>query len=412
MINWLLEQSVFFVCFISILLTFTIQLRRLLGASGYYALWAIIPIQLIFSMVSLSTFYPKFVTHNVYVVTASDVVSSSSQFVMSNHVLAFYVWITGSFLVSGLILFQHVNFNSKLNAKEANNQELQVLQDLCLPFLSEIKVKICDEVDTPIARGLWKNEVLLPPSFFKLTAEEQQLILEHEIVHLRRGDLYWNSLALIILIIFWFNPLAWFSYRHFRLAQEMACDSKVLESKSLIQKQTYARTFLIHSVSKKQELTTTLNYGGKEKMKDRINNIKTGRNFHWLTIPAAFSLLFGSLTFQAIGYTQDIGSNEIVSPIKRANPIYPEYAKKKGIEGTVLINFSIEKDGGVSDIQVIESDHDGLFDASAILALKKWVYNKPARKLRNQHIAIEFALTDKPKTSQYSNVEKIQIKGG
>ncbi|TKB46433.1 energy transducer TonB [Thalassotalea mangrovi] len=128
-------------------------------------------------------------------------------------------------------------------------------------------------------------------------------------------------------------------------------------------------------------------------------------------LPATILLALGLMTFQSIGATPAPDNNAEVSVIKRALPDYPKYAVKNGIEGTVLISFSIEKDGNVSDIQVAASDQDGLFDASAILGVQRWVYTKPAKKVRNNYVAIEFALTDNPATSNFSNVEKIQVRG-
>lgn len=124
-------------------------------------------------------------------------------------------------------------------------------------------------------------------------------------------------------------------------------------------------------------------------------------------ISMTIMLLFSFVTFQSIAHQTDAA----VTPIKRAVPLYPKYAIKKRIEGTVLVNFSIEQDGNVSDIQVVASDQDGLFDASAILGVQKWLYTKPAQKIRNNYAAIEFALTDTPATSQFTNVEKIQVRG-
>jgi len=100
-----------------------------------------------------------------------------------------------------------------------------------------------------------------------------------------------------------------------------------------------------------------------------------------------------------------------VSVVKRALPVYPNYAIKHKIEGTVLINFSIDRDGNASDIEVVASDKDGLFDATAILGVQKWVYTKPARKLKNNYVAIEFITTDNPQVSKFANVEIIQVVG-
>lgn len=117
------------------------------------------------------------------------------------------------------------------------------------------------------------------------------------------------------------------------------------------------------------------------------------------------------LTLSASQVLAEIKDANDVSVIKRALPIYPKYAIKNSIEGAVLINFSIEADGNVSDIEVVASDLDGLFDATAILGVQKWAYTKPNHKLRNNYVAIEFVLSDKPKLSKFSNVEIIQVKG-
>jgi TonB family protein len=146
-------------------------------------------------------------------------------------------------------------------------------------------------------------------------------------------------------------------------------------------------------------------------MKIRLNNFLNGFTSTWRSMPAGILLILSLISAQSVGANPVPPDHVEVSVIKRASPIYPKYAVKNGIEGTVLLNFSIEKDGNVSDIQVVASDKDGLFDASAILGVQKWVYTKPSQKVRNNHVAIEFALTDKPATSQFTNVEIIQVRG-
>lgn len=122
-------------------------------------------------------------------------------------------------------------------------------------------------------------------------------------------------------------------------------------------------------------------------------------------VPVVIMLMLSTISFNTIG-----AEVTEVSVVKRALPVYPKYAVKNDLEGSVLVNFSIEKDGNVSDIQVVESDLNGLFDATTILGLQKWVFTKSAQKHRNQYVAIEFALSEKPAATQYANVEKIQVK--
>lgn len=146
-------------------------------------------------------------------------------------------------------------------------------------------------------------------------------------------------------------------------------------------------------------------------MKIRLKNKLNECAVFWRIVPTAMLLVLSLIAFQSSGANSNEAKNIEVSVIKRALPIYPKYAVKKGVEGAVLINFSIDTDGNASDIQVVASDQDGLFDASAILGVQMWLYTKPAKKIRNNFVSFEFGLTDKPDVRHFSNVEIIQVRG-
>ena len=61
-------------------------------------------------------------------------------------------------------------------------------------------------------------------------------------------------------------------------------------------------------------------------------------------------------------------------PLARANPEYPRHALRRGVEGSVLLEFSVDRDGNVVSPRVIESRPRGVFDAAALEALSKWKY--------------------------------------
>ena len=56
-------------------------------------------------------------------------------------------------------------------------------------------------------------------------------------------------------------------------------------------------------------------------------------------------------------------------------PIYPRMAKKSGTEGWVEVIFMIKKNGRTKNIQVIRSDPEGIFEKSAIDAIKSWRFS-------------------------------------
>ncbi len=83
--------------------------------------------------------------------------------------------------------------------------------------------------ESPALMGLWHGRLVLPQDFeTRFSAREQALILAHEAVHARRHDNAWNLLAAGLLVLQWFNPLAWWALRAMRLDQEVACDAAVL----------------------------------------------------------------------------------------------------------------------------------------------------------------------------------------
>ncbi|HEY9083567.1 MAG TPA: energy transducer TonB [Vicingaceae bacterium] len=62
-----------------------------------------------------------------------------------------------------------------------------------------------------------------------------------------------------------------------------------------------------------------------------------------------------------------------------ANIVYPNKAKKDGIEGKVYVNFTIEKDGTINKVKVLRSVHP-LLDEEAIRVVESFPKWKPGKQ--------------------------------
>ena len=88
--------------------------------------------------------------------------------------------------------------------------------------------------------------------------------------------------------------------------------------------------------------------------------------------------------------------NRNVMPISRVNPRYPRSAQRRGIEGHVVLQFTITQTGTVTDIKVVDSIPPNVFDDAAKRALARWkfkpkvVNNKPVTQFAE--VKINFAL--------------------
>ncbi len=62
------------------------------------------------------------------------------------------------------------------------------------------------------------------------------------------------------------------------------------------------------------------------------------------------------------------------TPILRVPPIYPSRAAQRGIEGWVVVEFTITPTGAVADPVVVSSHPSSIFNRAALRTIKKWKY--------------------------------------
>ncbi|MDG2534836.1 M56 family metallopeptidase [Sphingomonas sp. HITSZ_GF] len=108
-----------------------------------------------------------------------------------------------------------------------------------------VRVIETDAVHGPLAFGVLRKYVAFPCDFTeRYDEQERDLALAHELGHHVRGDLIANWVALIVLALHWFNPVAWRAFRAFRADQEMACDALVLAGRAQALRHAYGRAIV------------------------------------------------------------------------------------------------------------------------------------------------------------------------
>lgn len=103
-----------------------------------------------------------------------------------------------------------------------------------------VAVRTCAGLRMPaVAAG---PVILLPESAENWPAEQLKIVLEHELAHVRRRDLWWRLAATLACCLYWFHPLAWWAAAQIRKESEMDCDDRVL--KATASSETYAESLL------------------------------------------------------------------------------------------------------------------------------------------------------------------------
>ena len=184
-------------------------------------------------------------------------------------------------------LHQHAGFSGALSA----------------PALAVIEV---DAPISPMLFGFYRPRLLLPRHLRSLDLIQQQLIVEHELTHLRRRDLQWMSAGIVFQTLLWFNPFMRLLRANLSWAQELACDRAVLRDRPASQRKAYAAALVAQLRLQHRPANTALAFGGvsASTLAERIALIRapaSSKRGRWVRLAAAVGfagIVMGSFAFQ------------------------------------------------------------------------------------------------------------------
>jgi beta-lactamase regulating signal transducer with metallopeptidase domain len=145
------------------------------------------------------------------------------------------IWMVGACLILAIawrkqtIFHQLIRDDSQPASGEIETAAREIARQLKLKRFFEVRTSFL--YGSPLVTGLTRRVVLLPAWFeTDYTPREQRDALTHELMHLKRNDLFALQLAQLVLALQWFNPLSHLAMRAFRVDQEAACDADVLRA--------------------------------------------------------------------------------------------------------------------------------------------------------------------------------------
>ncbi|NMH60002.1 M56 family metallopeptidase [Alteromonas ponticola] len=383
MIEWLWQQTLICSLIISAIMLLKPLVIKQMGAVSYYVTWAIVPVYLLSDLLMPTLFSFQSTQLTSYLVTAQ----SQQQLIFNSlapHASSLLLfWLTGVIAFAMWIGISHWRMTRLLDLQ----------QQSCISRLNYkstmVAVMACENVSAPFITRTPAYTIIVPTQFTQLDRTARSLIIRHEMVHMARGDLWWNLVAISFTLAFWFNPLSWIGYREFRHAQELSCDAVVLKSHRRSQQIPYANALLTFAATPTHSMLTSLPYSSKEQLKERIMNLTTSINRPGIVTVVAITLLSITGALQALELSKDHSVH--TAPVYRADPVYPAAAVEQNIEGAVTLQFNIEQSGAVSNVNVVAAQPKGLFDQAAIDAVSQWQYQKGAPQ-SDVLVEIAFAL--------------------
>lgn len=198
-------------------------------------------------------------------------------------------------------------------------------------YLEREYQKLCRQMKLKHAPRLMRNSMLTTPllmGFFQpcicvpltgYTAEEQELILRHELCHFRRKDLWYKLLLNILCAVYWFNPALWWMKKEAERDIEFLCDETVMRDRSVSDRMLYNRLLAKTAAGKTSSagITTSFNDSLSGLKKRMVNIMRAGKLKKGTAITAfllAFFVLCNALTGCSIQtrspLTDDSGGTE------------------------------------------------------------------------------------------------------
>lgn len=147
--------------------------------------------------------------------------------------LVFALWALGMvvFLIRSLVA---AHFLRKLEreAKPANEDVSERFTALRAGICPKSKVLLLESsvVNSAFTWGIIRQRIVLPEGLVEWPSVDLEMILMHELEHVRRRDALAVLISRVFLALNWVNPLAWIAVRKTGQLREEACDRRVLQS--------------------------------------------------------------------------------------------------------------------------------------------------------------------------------------
>lgn len=290
--------------------------------------------------------------------------------------------------------------------------------------INGIRVKCLNDPSGPFSFFGW---IFMNPAAVK--EDEISEILTHEMAHVKQHHSVDVLLAEMVSICCWMNPFAWLLKREVRLNLEFLADRKVMEAGFATKSYQYHLLGLAYN--HKYGLSNNFNFSHLKQRIIMMNKKKSNAAGHikyaLFVLPAFALLVAGNISCSQDASQTEDAKEEVVAPVSpeakeapadstakeevfmvaeqmpefpggmkemlkflQENVKYPEDAMKNNVQGRVIVQFVIEKDGTPTEFKVLRSVDPDL-DAEALRVLQTMPKWKPGMQ-RGEVVRVKFTV--------------------
>lgn len=224
-------------------------------------------------------------SENIVLMSGSDLISDVTTHALQYSVsiktvgLLFSIWILGVIVFASWQIYCYVRFTKVLQLSHEelleNSQVKRQFNQLKrkLKIKGNVKLRYSEAIRSPFLIGLWNPTIYLPK--FQYGNPDIEIILHHELIHLKRKDVWVKTLALMASVIHWFNPFIYLLRKDIHKWSELTCDEEVVKYMSKDERKYYGKTIINVMIGRKElplQFCSSLSSEGKQ-LKRRLKNM-------------------------------------------------------------------------------------------------------------------------------------------
>ncbi len=149
----------------------------------------------------------------------------------------FGLWLTGALFCAAFFLLSHVHSCRRF---WDNTPIVHPYGQRWAANHPRIMLQQSRAISSPLAYGLLHPTILLPADFDWQEEEIADCVLLHEVLHLRRGDLWLKAGLVLAACLYWHSPFSWIMLCYANRDIELACDEAVLTQLGFENRRSYA----------------------------------------------------------------------------------------------------------------------------------------------------------------------------
>ena len=170
------------------------------------------------------------------------------------------IWGLGCALGLVRLLVAHARHRSLIRTcsllEDAALQETLEGLKMKLGIRRSIQLLSSPHIASAAVTGSIHSKLIVSPDFLRrLTSQQQQHVLTHELIHIKRFDPFINWISLVLQAVHWFNPLVHWALKKFQQDRELVCDAIAIKSLGEDQRRAYGETLIEILMSFRQQRT-------------------------------------------------------------------------------------------------------------------------------------------------------------